>query len=256
MKTLLVLAALCACTLADSLYGYNAIPYSSVYPHASYTPYVSTYNQAYNYPHHQAQAKTAVIPNVLPSGLNKQYQSQDNLGQFSFGYTNPQSARSEVKSADGTVAGQYSYVQPQGNVVQVKYVADSQGYRVEDNVPRTVGFRYKRDTEEAEKTRDARQVYYTPAVTAYQYPAHGYQYGVYPQASAVYPVAVQQQQSSIVKTVPAVVGQSVVYNPTYGHYGYPAAAVVPVVTGAAQDSLVKGQVSASGSEYPKTVVHA
>jgi len=179
----------------------------------------------------------------------KQYYAQDNLGQFSFGYTNPQSARSEIKSADGTVAGQYSYVQPHGNVVQVKYVADSQGYRVEDSVPQSIGYRVKRDTPAGTfKVPEARQLYHPTAV--------GSPYYVYPGALPIVQdgnkVNVGQQY---VKTVqqPAVL-TSGLYNPYYSHV-YPYGSLPAVYS---QDSLIKGtKVSTvAGAEYPKTIVHA
>jgi hypothetical protein len=244
MKTLFVLSALCACAFADSLYAYNTIPYSSVYPYsATYSPYVNAYYPVQQVATHQ---KSAVIPNVLPSNLNKQYHAQDSLGQFSFGYTNPQSGRSEVKSADGTVAGQYSYVQPQGNVVQVKYVADSQGYRVQDAVPQTIGFRAKRDTPadtvKVGDYRDGRQLYY-PVAGSYLYP------GALPVVQGSH---VGQQYVKTVVQQPAGL-----YNPYYGHAGvYPH--TVPVVyTTAAKDSFVKGSSAGiAGAEFPKTVVQA
>jgi len=152
------------------------------------------------------------------------------------------SARSEIKSADGTVAGQYSYVQPQGNVVQVKYVADSQGFRTENSVPQSIGFRAKRDVPASTvKLPEGRQLYY-PTVGASPYYAYPGQH-----------VGQQYVKTAVVGHQQPIVAATGVYNPYYSHVS--PYATVPVVY--SQDSLVKGtQVSSSAAEFPKTVVQA
>ena len=59
-----------------------------------------------------------------------QYHAQDELGQYTFGYSDPNSARTEVKTADGVVRGAYNYVDDKGIVQTVQYVSDALGYRV------------------------------------------------------------------------------------------------------------------------------
>lgn len=67
----------------------------------------------------------------LYGAISTQYQAQDGLGGYSYGYSDPLSTKNEVKSHDGTLHGGYSYVDANGHVQSVKYVADSHnGFRV------------------------------------------------------------------------------------------------------------------------------
>ena len=59
------------------------------------------------------------------------YHSQDEQSNFEFGYSNPNSARTEKGDADtGTVSGSYSYLDGHGLRQKIDYVADDNGYRV------------------------------------------------------------------------------------------------------------------------------
>jgi hypothetical protein len=59
------------------------------------------------------------------------YQTQDNLGQYSFGYSGGPSSKHEVKTADGVTRGGYSYIDANGIVQSTSYVADPvNGFRV------------------------------------------------------------------------------------------------------------------------------
>merc|ERR1711997_73570 len=75
-----------------------------------------------------------VAPIVPPSS---QFHAQDELGQFSFGYQNINSARSETKDAFGVTRGSYQYVDANNVVQTVHYTADDiNGFRVAaTNVP-------------------------------------------------------------------------------------------------------------------------
>lgn len=56
---------------------------------------------------------------------------QDSLGQYSFGYSAPGSARSEVRTSNGATRGTYSYVDESGVIQTAQYVADGEnGFRV------------------------------------------------------------------------------------------------------------------------------
>jgi len=56
---------------------------------------------------------------------------QDSLGQYSFGYSAPGSARSEVRTSDGAIKGAYSYIDETGIIQIAEYVADcANGFRV------------------------------------------------------------------------------------------------------------------------------
>ena len=58
-----------------------------------------------------------------------QYHSQDEDGNFSFGYSNVNSARREVGNGRGGVRGSYSY-KDQAGTHTVEYVADRHGFRL------------------------------------------------------------------------------------------------------------------------------
>merc|ERR1711997_991461 len=75
-----------------------------------------------------AQAVVPVVPAVSTDGT--QYHSQDDIGQYSFGYSNGESVKQEVKTADGVVRGAYQYVDANGIVQTVNYIADALGFRV------------------------------------------------------------------------------------------------------------------------------
>lgn len=56
---------------------------------------------------------------------------QDSIGQYSFGYSEPQSARSEYRASDGVTRGVYSYVDNNGLVQTAEYEAGRDlGFRV------------------------------------------------------------------------------------------------------------------------------
>ncbi|CAG0919499.1 unnamed protein product [Notodromas monacha] len=58
-----------------------------------------------------------------------QYHSQDNFGQYNYGYAEPNGAKQETRHADGTVVGSYSYPTADGSVLTNNYVADEFGFR-------------------------------------------------------------------------------------------------------------------------------
>ncbi|XP_034949181.1 uncharacterized protein [Chelonus insularis] len=62
---------------------------------------------------------------------------QDSFGQYSFGYSAPDSARSEVRSSDGSTRGVFSYIDGSGIIQTAKYTADSvNGFKIEaSNLP-------------------------------------------------------------------------------------------------------------------------
>ena len=70
----------------------------------------------------------AVIP-VPFVPIQSQYHAQDEFGQYNFGYQEPNSARQEVKTADGVVRGSYNYVDDEGKIQTVEYIADEGGFR-------------------------------------------------------------------------------------------------------------------------------
>ncbi|KAG8235992.1 hypothetical protein J437_LFUL016525 [Ladona fulva] len=63
-------------------------------------------------------------------GGSNQYHAQDGLGQYSYGYSGGPSTKSEMKTFDGVTRGGYSYVDAEGKIQSVNYIADGLGFRV------------------------------------------------------------------------------------------------------------------------------
>lgn len=82
-------------------------------------------------------------PALVNTGSSNQYRSQDNLGQYSFGYDEAGatggSFRHEKSDAYGNRVGSYGLTGADGRVRIVNYVADANGYRanVQTNEPGT-----------------------------------------------------------------------------------------------------------------------
>lgn len=72
-----------------------------------------------------------VLP-VLPYRLlhSSLHHTQDSLGRYDYSYTGDSSAKTESRSLDGTTRGAYSYIDPNGILQQVHYIADHNGFRV------------------------------------------------------------------------------------------------------------------------------
>ncbi|XP_066938182.1 cuticle protein 19.8-like [Macrobrachium rosenbergii] len=75
-----------------------------------------------------------VAYNALPfapvAPIQTQYHSQDELGQYAFGYAGGPASRAESRDAFGIVRGSYNYVDSEGKVQTQHYVADALGFRV------------------------------------------------------------------------------------------------------------------------------
>merc|ERR1711937_720301 len=74
---------------------------------------------------------------AIPSTPSSQFHAQDEFGQFSFGYENINSAKTETKDAFGVTRGSYQYVDANGILQTVNYIADPvNGFRVAGtNIP-------------------------------------------------------------------------------------------------------------------------
>jgi hypothetical protein len=101
----------------------------------AYLPYASNYG--YSAP---AVAPVPVAAPVVSAPVvaaatpvditNSQYHAQDDFGQYNYGYSDPNSVKQEVKTADGVTRGSYSYVDANGIVQTVNYISDAMGFRV------------------------------------------------------------------------------------------------------------------------------
>ncbi|XP_063237662.1 pupal cuticle protein G1A-like [Bacillus rossius redtenbacheri] len=71
--------------------------------------------------------------NALPvaAAVSSQYHAQDELGQYSYGYSGDTSAKHETRTLDGITQGGYSYLDANGLVQSASYVSDPvNGFRV------------------------------------------------------------------------------------------------------------------------------
>ena len=97
---------------------YTYLPYAQSYeynqvPPAYVAPVAQVAQVAQVAPVAQVAQVAPVAPVVVPAVAHvtgSQYHAQDEAGQYSFGYNDPNSIRQEVKTADGTVRGAYTYV--------------------------------------------------------------------------------------------------------------------------------------------------
>merc|ERR1712080_122236 len=94
---------------------------------------------------HNIPAPAPLAPQPLPlapipvpiQAPSSQFHAQDEFGQFSFGYEYINSAKTETKDAFGVTRGSYQYVDANGIVQTVNYIADDiNGFRVAGtNIP-------------------------------------------------------------------------------------------------------------------------
>lgn len=79
----------------------------------------------------------ATIKTIATAPVVTQYHSQDELGQYSYGYSGGLSAKSETKSLDGVTRGAYSFLDSEGKLQSVEYTADAlNGFRaIASNMP-------------------------------------------------------------------------------------------------------------------------
>jgi len=129
----LVFAALLGCSTAVSVYypysGYNGLGYGyGGYGYHHLAPqYV--YQQ-----HQQVVPVTYQVPQVqVPQVQSSQFHAQDEFGNLQYGYNNLNSVKHEVGNTYGGVSGTYSYVDANGLLQKVEYVADGLGFRVADS---------------------------------------------------------------------------------------------------------------------------
>merc|ERR1711892_1623973 len=132
MKFIVAFSALVACGLAAEVakgiaapLGYAGYPYAG-YPYAAAAP-VAAYAPA----PYAAAPVAAYAP--APYSAGSQFHAQDEFGNLNYGYANLNSAKQEIGNTYGGVTGGYQYVDANGKLQQVRYVADGAGFRVEDS---------------------------------------------------------------------------------------------------------------------------
>merc|ERR1712077_156990 len=134
MKLLVALSTLLAVCLAEDAKVVAApLPYYAGYPYAGYgyagLPYAAAHVT------YAAPAPVAPVTYAAPIApyVGSQYHAQDEFGNLNYGYSNLNSAKSEAGNTYGGVNGGYSYVDANGVLQQVQYVADAAGFRVADS---------------------------------------------------------------------------------------------------------------------------
>ncbi|XP_050537323.1 uncharacterized protein LOC126903267 [Daktulosphaira vitifoliae] len=103
---------------------YAAIPVVDHYPAPLVQHYPVVIPAVKQYPVPIVPAPSASLPAV-----NSQYHSQDEYGQYVYGYTDGFSAKNEVRNADGETKGSYSYVDDNGHLQAVQYTAGHEGFK-------------------------------------------------------------------------------------------------------------------------------
>merc|ERR1719342_559468 len=149
----ITIAAVAACGSASPLF-YNGLNYHHGYTSTSPVAYSSAVAVAAVAPTAVAPAYNSYVASYSPvaySGvaapaynnyaapytpIQSQYHSQDELGQYSFGYSSCPSNRAETRDAYGNVRGAYTYIDSNGETQTQHYVADAFGFRVSgSNLP-------------------------------------------------------------------------------------------------------------------------
>nr|CAD7197188.1 unnamed protein product [Timema douglasi] len=117
----------CALALAAATPGYLGSPLAASYagPYAA-GPYGAGIYGATPY---AAAPLAAAVPHA--ASVSTQYHAQDELGQYSYGYSGGPSAKQETRTLDGVTRGGYSYIDAHGLVQSASYVSDPiNGFRV------------------------------------------------------------------------------------------------------------------------------
>ncbi|XP_050436204.1 cuticle protein-like [Adelges cooleyi] len=170
------------------------------------------------------QAPASVI-----SPIKTQYHTQNELGQYSYGYNDGYSSKTETKHANGLTEGSYSYVDPNGVLQQYKYESDENGYRVSGtNLPSTGNVAAAVVSNEVQAPQPARD---TPEVAAAK-AAHRAAYEEAKKAAEASPEEPSAAAIEATNSVQAAYGYPAVYASPYAlaaapyaAYGYaPAAA--------------------------------
>jgi len=127
MKVIAVFAAILAVSQAQILYngynGFHGLGYSG-YPGLTHGLTYAASPVVAPVAHHQI---------VAPVATKTQYHAQNELGQASWGHSEPTQAHAAVRDAQGGVRGSFSYISPEGQTLTTNYIADHNGYRVASN---------------------------------------------------------------------------------------------------------------------------
>ena len=132
------LSTLLAVSLAEETKVVAApLPYYAGYPYAGYgyagLPYAAAHATYAAAPAVAAPVAPVTYAAPIAPYVGSQYHAQDEFGNLNYGYSNLNSAKAEAGNTYGGVNGGYSYVDANGVLQQVQYVADAAGFRVADS---------------------------------------------------------------------------------------------------------------------------
>jgi len=123
MNAIFVLASLIAVSTASPQFLYNGLGYGYGLPGYAGLTYAAA----------PAAAPLVAAAPIAPIATKTQYHAQDELGQASYGHSEPGQAHAAVRDAAGGVRGTFSYISPEGIPFTTHYTADGNGYRVASN---------------------------------------------------------------------------------------------------------------------------
>ena len=113
------------------------LPYYAGYPYAGYgyagLPYAASHVTYAAAPAVAAPVAPVTYAAPIAPFVGSQFHAQDEFGNLNYGYSNLNSAKAEAGNTYGGVHGGYSYVDANGVLQQVQYVADAAGFRVADS---------------------------------------------------------------------------------------------------------------------------
>merc|ERR1712107_415635 len=140
MKLLVALSALLAVSLAEDAKVVAApLNYYAGYPYNGYgyagLPFAAAPAVTYAAAPAPVAAPVAPVTYAAPIApyVGSQFHAQDEFGNLNYGYSNLNSAKAEAGNTYGGVSCGYSYVDANGVLQQVQYVADAAGFRVADS---------------------------------------------------------------------------------------------------------------------------
>ncbi|XP_046452146.1 pupal cuticle protein-like [Daphnia pulex] len=120
------------------------------------------------------------------SDIARQFQSQDGFGQAKFGYSHPGQSAETHRDARGNQVGSYAYINPEGREIRVNYIADENGYRVDND--------YTQETPEVAAARSAHLAAHAAALAAARAASPNQEQWVAPQPKKSVPAPVPVQQ--------------------------------------------------------------
>merc|ERR1712038_680688 len=135
MNTMITLIATLVATVAcaeDKPATLPFLQYASPYGYGGPLAYPATAAAPLSNAYPFAGARAVVAP-VPAAPLAHQYHAGDEFGNVAYGYVDHHSAKQESGNGFTGVTGSYQYVDPNGLLQTVQYVADALGFRVADS---------------------------------------------------------------------------------------------------------------------------